>query len=358
MKKIIALMFLLPMIFIVAYATDLNELADNMPQSVTDITESATGGGNIISNAASALFSKASESFGGYLRSATKASFIILAICALAGMAQSFVDSSQLKLPPTVLQMCAVTAIAVVATSGAGSVISEIGQSLSELKVMLGSLMPAFTAATATAGNPVSAVMTSAVTMVFANGLISLGEKIVFPAAYLFILIFAAAQISGNPLILKTAKLIKWGVMACYKVALTLFTLYITMAGVLSGGADAVAAKAARVTISGVVPVLGGILADASDTLLAGATVLKNSIGIFGMAATVAVCLLPFLQALCLMLAYKITAAVGASLAGTNISQMLDGVADAYSILLGLMASCCAAVFIVMIVCTTVVNAL
>ena len=132
--------------------------------------------------------------------------------------------------------------------------------------------------------------------------------------------------------------------------------MYITMSGVMSSGADAAAVKAARVTISGVVPVLGSILSDASDTLLTGARVLKNGVGVFGMIAAVAVCLSPFIRCLCFSLVYKVMAALGHSFSGGTVSRMLDSVGDAYAMALGLLGSCCALVFISMVVCTAVVN--
>ena len=113
----------------------------------------------------------------------------------------------------------------------------------------------------------------------------------------LTIVLWAAGLAAGGPLLQKAAGFLRWLCMAGFKALLTVFTMYITMSGVMSAGADAAAAKAARVTISGVVPVLGSILSDASDTLLAGARALKNGVGVMGMIGAVAVCLLVWLLA-------------------------------------------------------------
>ena len=52
----------------------------------------------------------------------------------------------------------------------------------------------------------------------------------------------------------------------------------------------------------------GGIIADASETVLAGAGMLKNTIGVFGMLAILAACAYPFLQLGVQYLLYKLTA--------------------------------------------------
>ena len=66
--------------------------------------------------------------------------------------------------------------------------------------------------------------------------------------------------------------------------------------------------KVAKAAISGVVPVVGGIISDASETVLAGAGMLKNTIGVFGTLAILAACAYPFLQLGVQYLLYKLTA--------------------------------------------------
>lgn len=63
--------------------------------------------------------------------------------------------------------------------------------------------------------------------------------------------------------------------------------------------------KAAKFTMSSLVPVVGGILSDAAETVLAGAGILKNAVGVFGMLAVLAMCVVPFLQLGIHYLAYK-----------------------------------------------------
>ena len=46
---------------------------------------------------------------------------------------------------------------------------------------------------------------------------------------------------------------------------------YLTASGAIAGSADAAAVKAAKMTISRAIPVVGGILSDAAETVLAGA---------------------------------------------------------------------------------------
>lgn len=53
---------------------------------------------------------------------------------------------------------------------------------------------------------------------------------------------------------------------------------------------------------------MGGIISDAAETVLAGAGMLKNTVGVFGMLAILAACAYPFLQLGVQYLLYKLTA--------------------------------------------------
>ena len=64
----------------------------------------------------------------------------------------------------------------------------------------------------------------------------------------------------------------------------------------IAGSADAVAIKAAKFAVSGMVPVVGGILSDAAETVLAGAAAVRSTAGVLGLLAILAITAAPFLK--------------------------------------------------------------
>ena len=102
----------------------------------------------------------------------------------------------------------------------------------------------------------------------------------------------------------------KWTMTWALKWVLYIFTGYIGITGVISGTVDASAIKAAKIGISGMVPVVGSILADASETILVSAGLMKNAAGIYGIFALLAMCVGPFLQIGAQYLLLKLTALV------------------------------------------------
>ena len=87
----------------------------------------------------------------------------------------------------------------------------------------------------------------------------------------------------GNEGLKRVAGTIKWVVTVVLSAILILFVSYLTVSGAIAGTADAATVKAAKFTMSSMVPVVGGILSDAAETVLASAGILKNAVGVFGM---------------------------------------------------------------------------
>ena len=111
---------------------------------------------------------------------------------------------------------------------------------------------------------------------------------------------------------------------------------YLTVSGVIAGSTDAVTVKAAKFTMSSLVPVVGGILSDAAETVLAGAGILKNAVGVFGMLAVLCMCVAPFLQLGIHYLTYKVTSALSATVSSGRVAGLIDQIGGAFGLVLGM----------------------
>ena len=136
----------------------------------------------------------------------------------------------------------------------------------------------------------------------------------------------------------------------CLRVVLFVFTGYLTVTGVISGSADAAAVRATKAAVSGMVPVVGSILSDASETLLASASALKSSMGVFGMLAVLAICLAPFLKIGAQYLLLKGTAAVSGTIGMPQQVKLVKHAATAMGYLLA-MTGACALMLLISVVC-------
>ena len=94
-------------------------------------------------------------------------------------------------------------------------------------------------------------------------------------------------------------------------------------------------------TISGAVPVVGGILSDASEAILVSVGVMKNAAGIYGIFAVLAIFAGPFLRIGVHYLMLKLTAAVSGVYAPKRLTELIGQMSSAMGMLLGMTGAVC-----------------
>ena len=144
---------------------------------------------------------------------------------------------------------------------------------------------------------------------------------------------------TGDALLGKVRNFTKWITTWCLKLILYVFTGYISISGIISGVADQTAIKAAKLTISGAIPVVGNILSDASETVLVSAGVVKNAVGTYGLLAVIAVTIIPFISIAVHYFLIKVTAVISSVFAPKTISDLVDDISGAMGLVLAMVGS-------------------
>lgn len=183
-------------------------------------------------------------------------------------------------------------------------------QTVEELSEYGKLLLPVMTAALAAQGGAASSAALYTGTAFF-NTLLTAGiSKLIVPMVYIYIALCVTTYAIDEDILKNLRDFIKWLMTWSLKIIIYIFTGYIGITGVVSGTADASAVKAAKLAISGFVPVVGNIISDASEAILVSAGVMKSAAGIYGLLAILSVWIGPFLQIGVQYLLLKITAAI------------------------------------------------
>lgn len=334
---------------------DTNELERNLTpdarEILSDVSPQTAGTGGVKN-----LLRSAGDGFRTQLRAAFSSAFLMTAACAVISLAAAFAKQSGHELPQKLTEITSVVAILAIGISNAGSLIGECGRAMEGYSAFSKTLIPVFAAATALSGRPVAAAGTATVTLTAGALLIDLASRLILPAIYASIVLTAAGLIAENSFLCRAASLIKWLTTGFYKLFLIGFTLMLSISGIAGGSADVAAVKTARVTLSGVVPVVGSVVADASEAIVGGAGVLRTSIGIYGMLGACAICLVPFVALFTYFLVFKLMSAVATSFATAGAAKMIDGISDGYAVSVGLLGTCCALQFLSFVVSTVVIR--
>ena len=147
-------------------------------------------------------------------------------------------------------------------------------------------------------------------------------------------------------------KLMNWACTTALTALATVFTVSLSLSGIIAGSADKLAGSAAKTVISAALPVVGKIVADAADTYLAGAQLLRGAVGLFGLAGVLCVCLGPLIGLGLHYLLFKVAAAVSEPFADGRLSALLGNIASCYGMALGLLGCTGAMLFVSVVIGT------
>ena len=239
------------------------------------------------------------------------------------------------------MELCGAASTASVLLLSTNSLIRLGTNTITQLTEYGKLLLPVMTAALAAQGGVTTSGALYAGSTLFISLLSHLIAKILIPGIYLYLVFSIGAAATAQKSLLGFRDMLKSGISWCLKIILTIFTSYISITGIVSGATDAAALKATKVTISSFVPVVGGILSDASEAVLISVSLAKNAAGIYGIFAILAVFLHPFLKIGMHYLVLKASCAVCSLLGPKSITDLIQDFSTAMGILLAMTGAIC-----------------
>ncbi len=202
-------------------------------------------------------------------------------------------------------------------------------------------LLPVMTGAMAAEGGVTGATAIYTGTVIFNTILSTAITKLVVPMLYIYITLCIACNAIGEDALKNMCSFVKWLMTWTLKILLYAFTSYMAVTKVISGTTDAAAMKATKLAISGVVPVVGNIISDASETILVSASLMKNAAGIYGSLAILAAWIGPFLQISLQYIFLKITASVCGVFGSKGTVELIKNFSEVMGFLLAMTGTVC-----------------
>lgn len=265
------------------------------------------------------------------LKEATSVCMGIIAVILAVSLLQVFPGA-----PENTVNLAGCMGIALILLRSAGSLVNLASTTVTGISEYGKLLLPVMTAALAGQGSISASAALYTATALFDALLTSMIGKLLTPMVYVFLLLAVACSAIGEDMLKKMRDTVKWVISWSLKTILYIYTGYISITGVVSGVTDAAALKAAKLTISSVVPVVGSILSDASEALLVSAASLKNAAGIYGLFAIIAIWIGPFVQIGVHYLLLKATGAVCSVFASKASTELVQDFSSALGLLLAM----------------------
>lgn len=354
-KKIIALIICLPMMFITVYASEAqrefdyeaqmeasgaNELYDELPDETADYLQKS-GIDDVNYNSftdinAATVINSVLEMAQNEIKSPLAAAGFIIAMLILASFIKGGEHSLNSPLAPTVgtVMSVAVSVTLIVPVIG---LINEISGVVGTACTFTEAFAPVFIGILIANGQTASAAGYSS----FLFGAVELTSicvgELIIPLLKIFLALSCVCAISPSvkidAFIAFFEKNAKWllGFLA------VILSGILGISGVISASADNLSARTAKFIISGSVPIVGGAVSDAYLSIKGGMTLLRNSVGAFGIIGVAYIYLPLIIRTILWNLVLEVGLMVCEALQLDNINKLLKSVSGMVSLMLGLL---------------------
>lgn len=171
-------------------------------------------------------------------------------------------------------------------------------------------LIPLILGIMSTFGNIVSVSFFHPIIIFLINTSGLLVSKFILPLLLLSALLILISTITDKHRVTNLANLFTQVSMGLLGLFLTVFLGVMSVQGVASAIQDGVAMKTTKFITGNFIPVVGRTITDAADTVLGASLLLKNAVGIVGVAMVIFIVIFPAMKILAIALTYKLAAAI------------------------------------------------
>lgn len=299
------------------------------------------------------LFRDIRNSLRGYIQRSMKTGVKILVVVVLCGFAEGACIQKTALAASKMAGALAVTALSV---SDMQVMIGLGRETIGKIEVFSNTLLPVMAFLTAATGQINMASVRQGITILFSRLLLGIIDGLLIPLVYAYVAACCACAAVGNDGLKKISAILKSAVQVILSALLLAFVGYLSVSGAVAGSADAAAVKTAKLAISRMIPVVGGILADTAESVLIGAGILRSTVGVVGLLVVLAICMGPFLQLGFHYLTYKLAAALTGTVADPRLSGLLDQIGGAFGLVLGMTGACALLLLISLVSAVTAVT--
>lgn len=220
-----------------------------------------------------------------------------------------------------------------------GAVVIDSKTAIDGLGSFLSVYVPVFAGIMAANGQTATAAAYNGIITVAVEMFCQIFTLFVFPLASCILGITVAGSFNSDLKISGIAEGVKKAVNWILAFVMTVFAGILSVQSFVGSAADSVAMRAARFTVSGSVPIVGGAVADALLTVRESVGVIKASVGAYGIAASAAVMFPALLSLFLFRLILIISASISDTFGVSEITALLKSGETVLSVIIAMIIS-------------------
>jgi len=238
----------------------------------------------------------------------------------LQSMQNAFEKSTISKVAYAIIYMVLV----ILALNSFHIAISYTNEAIGTMISFVLALIPILLALIAASGGIISAAFFHPVILFLMNSSGLIMQYIILPLLFLATLLSIVSTMSEQYKVSQLAALLRNWSIGLMGLFLTVFLGVISVQGASAAVTDGVAIRTAKFVTGNFIPVIGRMFTDATDTVVSASVLLKNTVGIAGVAILLIIVAFPALKILMISFIYKFAAAILQPLGGGPVIKCLD----------------------------------
>lgn len=250
----------------------------------------------------------------------------VIGIILLTALFDTFKNGSSSDSLENVLNAAAVLCTVTVISPSLLELISQLSETIVNSSNFMSLYVPVITVLAVTSGGTLSGAAFYTAMIYISSAISQISSKIIVPllkcVLSLSIVSSVSDKVSLEGFISLFRKIVKWLLCFC----MSLFVAFMTMKTIVTTAEDTISNKVAKFAINSFVPIVGGALSDAYQTVIGCVGVLKSGVGVVAMIAIFAIFLPAVMKCAVWQAAIAISCAVGEVFSVKKICTLLSSI--------------------------------
>lgn len=228
-------------------------------------------------------------------------------ICAITSSAEGSILS---KTTAKTVKLACYALIVVIVMSMLAGIVSSTVECVNNIKTQVEIITPILITLTVLTGGGNSGAVFQPSALFLSGGAVEIITEFVFPATIAVIIFDVMSKLNGEVNFSGTAKLIKSILKWVIGITVTVFSIFITVQSTATSIFDGIFFKATKYLVGSSVPIVGNFLSAGVDMVVSAGSVIKSSVGLFGILLLIGEIIQPVVLLAAFSLILKVVGAV------------------------------------------------
>ncbi|KGG81430.1 stage III sporulation protein AE [Caloranaerobacter azorensis H53214] len=216
---------------------------------------------------------------------------------------------------------------------------SLANKAIDEMVLFMQALLPILITLLLAVGGITSAAIFKPIIFGSVSIMSTLMKNVILPLIFFSAIIGIISKLSNKVQISKLSSIIRQITTTLLGMLLTIFLGIMSIHGVATSKLDGVTIKTAKFAMDSFIPIVGGFLSEAIDTVVSCSLLLKNAVGVIGLVLIFIICVIPIIKIVSLILIYKFTTVIIEPISDERIIQCLNEISKSLLMIFAIISS-------------------